>query len=248
MICNKIKTIRPLPVSFGIGGIINGPEFRSSYAIHHLHIINLIRKSLFLNELVYKDIPGISITLIVAGQLEPHHETKVGDIRFSKKFKEFDVQVSLSLRTFTEQSEADFRELFSQLIEEAVEKVLHDKRVNEIAVDGAIFRRYIQMLIDEYRALDLPIIFVAPEKSELPQADLRPEYFFLFRDLSSARRFIEQLDLTRFETDWDSEEQEEDYYIRIVDVVNMKRVRKVERELIKLAEDSGGEYDGWSAV
>ena len=98
-------------------------------------------------------------------------------------------------------------------------------------------------------ALDLPVTYDPPEKSELPPIDLRPEYFFLFNDLFKAKGLIGELDLTRFETDWDSEEAEdEDYYIRIVDKINFNIVAKVERELVQLAENAGGEYDGWSAV
>lgn len=167
----------------------------------------------------------------------------------SKKYREIYVNITLSLKSFTELSEAEFRVLLSNLILEASENVASDKRTIQINIDPDDIRNGVNELLRRYMALDLPITYDPPEKSELPPIDLRPEYFFLFNDFIKAKRFIEQLDLTRFETDWDIEEPEEDdYYIRIVDKINLNRVAKIEKELVQLAESAGGEYDGWSAV
>lgn len=156
------------------------------------------------------------------------------------------VQISLTFESFTENSESEYRNLFTKLIREAVDKVTADKRATKIGIDPILFRKCMESILQDYQALQLPITSESPQN----RIDLRPEYFFLFEDLTAANTFVDRLDLTKFETDWVPEDQDEEegYYIRVVDIIRQKRNRSAEKSLIKLCKELGGEYDGWASV
>lgn len=231
---------------FGIGVTHRSPVYTNSYAIHHQRTINRISEKYFVDTSTDFSLPGVGIEIDAPGPNERIKEPFVGKVTVNKRKAVMKVQISLTFESFTENSESEYRNLFTKLIREAVDKVTADKRATKIGIDPILFRKCMESILQDYQALQLPITSESPQN----RIDLRPEYFFLFEDLTAANTFVDRLDLTKFETDWVPEDQDEEegYYIRVVDIIRQKRNRSAEKSLIKLCKELGGEYDGWASV
>lgn len=231
---------------FGIGVTYRGPGYINSYAINHQRTLNRISAKYFVDLSTNFDLPSVGIEIDAPGQNERTKEPFVGKLTVNKREAVIKVKIFLSFASFTENSESEYRNLFTKLIREAVSKVTSHKRATKIGLDPIQFTKCMDCILLEYLSLELPILAEAPKN----QIDLRPEYFFLFEDLTAANSFVDRLDLTKFETDWVPEDQDEEegYYIRVVDIIHQKRNHSAEKLLTKLCEELGGEYDGWASV
>lgn len=103
-----------------------------------------------------------------------------------------------------------------------------------------------QRVIDEYMALELPLpAFVAPESSE-PPLPTNAEYFFEFAKKKDVLAFGKALKSRGLGAEWDNE-SDDGYYVVVKDPESSERNEALEKELVALAEQFGGEYDGWAA-
>lgn len=233
-------------VSCGISASYYGSEFVDCYGYCHVRTLNLAFDKCF-GKYLAENVSTAALLLECAGHFSPDLKTGVGEPKFSTRYREASVAITLALDDFAPGRESEFRELLVELIDQAISKIVNHKRSLKIGMDVALLASRWQLLRAEYLAEPLPIEMPAPSGAVEPVVPDCAEYYFEFEQKKDLLEFNKALIARNLRADWD-DESEDGYYVVVEDPNSPKLNKQFEQELIALAEEHNGIYDGWAAL
>lgn len=230
-------------VRFGIGGMRYGPEFEESERESHILVLNKLCQEVFTQWEPENPSPSIGITLCTAGKFEPDLVTNVGKPKYSKKWVSIDVPISLSLDSFQQVPESDFRNLLNGMLIDAFDQVIGLIEKKGLPYPAELLKEAWENIRLQYMDLPLPIVFVSKSAPSIPSSGV--DYYFYFdkkRDQSQFLKHVGHLQLV-IETG-----AYEGQHSCVLTDANARKVNKaIEEQLAAAADKFCGEYDGWSA-